>query len=340
MSSWPRSGRIDPFTSVYNLVFHLTIRTLGATELADDLVTVEKLAELFWNSENEFSFIHAVVPWIPSRAKKNRDKAISALYEIFADTINKRKAEQRSENDAVQLMLDQGDTVNEIAPFLMWAIFIGTNTTGIVVCWILMYLKTHPEWDAKVREEFQTLLNEYSTDSTVPMYARLSQIPLDAWEGSSPVMEAIITETVRMAMSVPTMRRNLGEDIEVNGLRVKRGDFMLYPMGAENLNPDNYPDPLKWDPARWADPTKLDRERSQWTYLGWGAGLHPCHGMRGAKLHLKITTALFLPSFEYSRVDKNDNTFHSIPEINYSDARRFSPKGEGRYLHYKKTAGI
>jgi cytochrome P450 len=128
------------------------------------------------------------------------------------------------------------------------------------------------EWDAKVRAEIRCLLDKYSADATLPMHVRLSQIPVDAWECSTPVLEAAITETVRIATSSSHLRRNMGQDIEVNGLTIKQGEFMLYPVAAENLDPVNYPDPLTWDPARWVDPERLERERSQRTFLGWGVG--------------------------------------------------------------------
>ncbi|EGN91175.1 hypothetical protein SERLA73DRAFT_148700 [Serpula lacrymans var. lacrymans S7.3] len=38
---------------------------------------------------------------------------------------------------------------------------------------------------------------------------------------------------------------DLGQGMEKNGLKVKYGEFMMYPMAVENLNPDNYPDPLE-----------------------------------------------------------------------------------------------
>ncbi|EGN97688.1 hypothetical protein SERLA73DRAFT_75348 [Serpula lacrymans var. lacrymans S7.3] len=336
LESWPQSGHMDPFTHVWNVIFHLTNRALGARELADDLSTVKELATLYWSAEQDPSPSSVLLPWIPSRTKQQRMEAMGTLYTTFADTINKRISEGRSENDAVQFMLDQDDTVEEIAPFIMQAIFTGTITTGILVCWILIYLHTYPEWDAKIRQELEALLNEYSPDATLPMYARFSQVPVEAWEGSTPVLEAVITETNRMVISGSNMRRNMGEDIEVNGLKVKQGEFMLYPMGSLHHDADHYPDPLRWDPSRWADPTRLERERSQWSFLGWGVGLHPCLGMRIAKLDLKLAVSLFIQLFEYSRVDKNGNPSKDIPVPNLNDLHRVAPKGEGRYFQYKR----
>jgi hypothetical protein len=83
-------------------------------QLADDPLAMNKLSALFWSAEQDPSPFSILLPWIPSRTRQKKKEATEALYNIFTDSINKRKAEGRTENDAVQFMLDQGDEVDEI----------------------------------------------------------------------------------------------------------------------------------------------------------------------------------------------------------------------------------
>ncbi|EGN97679.1 hypothetical protein SERLA73DRAFT_75339 [Serpula lacrymans var. lacrymans S7.3] len=359
MNSWPKNDQVDPFANSFGLMFHMTMRSQCAREFADDLSTLHGMGELlrFWNSEQEFSFNNAFTSWAPGSVVQKRKKAIGDLYGILTDIIKKRGDEGRCENDAFQFMLDQGDTIDDIFPYMLWIVFIGTApswvvsyfwplfvlrkfifSSAIVANWVLMFLKTHPEWDTKVRNELQSLCGEHCPDLALPAHVRFAQIPLDAWEGSTPVMEAVITETVRIVSTEPAFRRNIGGDVELNGLKVERGEFLMYPFGIEQMNKDNYPNPSTWNPARWADPAKFEHDRSQGKFLGWGIGMHPCLGMRIAKLYIKFTVALFIHNFEYSRVDRSGKVYHDVPVPNLSDTHCLLPKGKGHFLHIKRKS--
>jgi len=236
-------------------------------------------------------------------------------------------------------MLDQGDTTQKIVTFMMGAIFAGIINTGINICWILLFLDANPEWNASLQTELETLLSEYSPDSSLPIHARLSHIPIDAWEDSTPVLEAIIQETIRVIVNGGVLRRNLMGDVNLDGKTVKQGDFMVYPLEDAHLDPEIYPEPSKWNPGRWLkDQEKTaEQQKAHWTFLGWGVGMHPCLGMRFAKLEMKLIAAMYTQAFDYTRVDAQGNRCTGpVPEPDRNDLYRQTPKGIEILLEYKR----
>lgn len=51
--------------------------------------------------------------------------------------------------------------------------------------------------------------------------------------------------------------------------------LQVYLIDDVHMNPEIYPDPLTWDPARYAPGREEDKKVPN-AFLGWGAGFHPC----------------------------------------------------------------
>ena len=96
----------------------------------------------------------------------------------------------------------------------------------------------------------------------------LAQIPLDAWEGSTPVLDATIRETTRLAQPHTAMRKNMGPDMHIDGKLVPSGHYVVYPFSDVHLNEELYPDPWKFDPNR-------PLPDARYSYIGWGGGSAP-----------------------------------------------------------------
>lgn len=66
-------------------------------------------------------------------------------------------------------------------------------------------------------------------------------------------------------------------DVEINGVHIPKGDSVMALLGAANR-----------DPARFADPDRLDLTRSNVKHLSFGQGIHLCLGAALARLETRI----------------------------------------------------
>ena len=125
-------------------------------------------------------------------------------------------------------------------------------------------------------EELKTLVtNHTNTLSKEPLHKRLAAIPLNAWEEELPALDLVIRETLRIAVSGATLRRNLGKDILLADTTIKRGDFLTYSLADVHLNPGIYTDPTKFDPGRFTKGREEDQKET-YAYIGWGVGEFLC----------------------------------------------------------------
>ena len=194
-------------------------------------------------------------------------------------------------------------------------------------CWTLIDLAVHPEWKEKCKNEIEDLLSRHlgDSDTFATVYEKLTTIPFSAWEDELPTLEACTRESQRLSFTGAALRRNVREDIRIGGKLVKRGDFLTYPISEVHLNQEYYPDPHKYDPGRWLRPDPVPN--AVYPYLGWGAGRHPCPGMKVAKLEMKLITAMFLMRYEYELVDEDGKFPNSLPVPNRNDIHQVCGSG-------------
>ena len=64
------------------------------------------------------------------------------------------------------------------------------------------------------------------------------------------------------------------------------------------------------------DPSRYERQEDRkqpYAFVGWGAGRHPCLGMRFAKLEVKCIIAMFLTGYDYNVVDESGSVVTEMP---------------------------
>jgi cytochrome P450 len=104
-----REGAMDPFDDIYRIVYQLTMRTVGATEIAGSPELLATTLRLFEQIEQSNSPARIIFPWLPTPAHFKRMAAGARLYMIFNRIIDERKRSGRREQDPLQYLLDTGE---------------------------------------------------------------------------------------------------------------------------------------------------------------------------------------------------------------------------------------
>jgi cytochrome P450 len=150
----------------------------------------------------------------------------------------------------------------------------------LTASWLMTYLGSHPDWRSKAAAEIEDLLASKcyspvsSPASETPsagyppssLSTRLASIPIEAWENETPVLDALIRETTRVAQPHTAMRRNLGPELYINNKIIPSGAYVIYPFSDVHLDPELYPDPWKFDPGR------KEVTHVPFGSVGWGGG--------------------------------------------------------------------
>jgi len=93
-----------------------------------------------------------------------------------------------------------------------------------------------------------------------------------------------IEESLRIDSPVQILARTCSEDVELDGVRIKKGERVIHSLGSANRDESLYPD---------ADQFRLDRPKPR-DHLGFGAGPHICPGAFLARMETRVAVETLL----------------------------------------------
>ncbi|KAJ2900619.1 hypothetical protein MKZ38_002318 [Zalerion maritima] len=352
------AGVLNPYEDVYRLVYQLTMRTLGCEEIAEDRKLGDETLRLYEDAEEGTSPARFVVPWLPTPAWWRRVKSGARLYGILDGIVKERRRSKEGgarKEDALQVLLDQGASTLGVIEFIMGSLFSGQLNTSINAAALLVYLAQNREWMDKIRSEVDGVVDRHRAqregegesggESDESALDVLKRLPLEAWENDFPLVDVALKETIRIELVGSSYRMNdSGRDMEIGhtGEVVPNGAFSVYQMDDAHMDPDVYPEPLRWDPGRFL---RGEDKKQPDAFLGWGAGRHPCRnnflsativGMRFAKLETFLITAHFISMFDFQLSDKNGNLNPDPPVL--KDRTRFTAHKPSVPVYFRPTA--
>jgi len=108
--------------------------------------------------------------------------------------MSKRKKSGERRADALQIMIDQGDSPKIAVPIIIGSLFAGQFNSGLMSVWSLIHMAEQPKLLERARAEVVEACRQYNTD--------INGLPLDAWEKSFPFLDNVLRESIRMHMYV------------------------------------------------------------------------------------------------------------------------------------------
>jgi len=314
------SSMTDPFDSIYRLVYQLTMRTVGCADIADSPELLRKTLAWFHLVEESTTAASTLFPRLPGVGYFQRMYGGARLYTTLKKVVDSRARTGTRVDDPLQFLIDEGDDMMHIIGFVISGLIAGLLNSGINAGFVLAYLAHSPEWLAHVRAEVETVADKYTPDeaSHQTLAARLAHVPLEAWESELPIVDLCLRDSIRLQTLGSGFRRNISNrDVPIGstGEVIPAGAFAAYPLDDIHMNPAVYQDPTKWDPARYLDPRNEDK-KAPLTFVGWGAGRHPCVGMRFAKLESNVIVAYWAAMFDFSLCDEQGMPTDVLPVSN------------------------
>ena len=155
----------------------------------------------------------------------------------------------------------------------------GTETTSLALCWSILLLAEHPPWRERVEAEV-------------------------ASGGDTPVLEAVLNETLRLYPSAPFMTRVVEASTDLGFATFEQRTEFLLSIYHTHRNPDHWDDPDLFDPRRF-----LGRQvRHRYAWIPFGGGRHLCIGHRVARMEALDALREITRRFRLHRADDLETT--------------------------------
>ncbi|GAB2793859.1 cytochrome P450 [Amycolatopsis magusensis] len=176
--------------------------------------------------------------------------------------------------------------------------FAGLTSVGGTIVWTLLLLALHPK-------PTSDLLGELDRE----FGGRVPEPGDDAKQ--LPVFDAILDESMRLYPGSAYEFKRVHEDLEVDGYRLRSGSPLLLAPWVTQRSPDNFEDPERFRPERFAGRQRAYHKAS---FAPWGFGNRSCVGKGVSRTAIRtvvagITQRYRLDLVPHQRIDVHSGSF-------------------------------
>ncbi|MET0371407.1 MAG: cytochrome P450 [Sphingobium sp.] len=203
--------------------------------------------------------------FVRSAVLEDRIKAAHGVKNYLEEYVAARRGDDRGDMVSAILKADiKGRPLDhgEIMGMVMVLYFGGLDTVASSVGWHMRHVATDRALQARLR-------------------ANPDELP------------GAVDDLLR-AYGVVSTRRIVAEDLTIDGVEMRKGDFVLMPTYLASRDPLQFDDPHQVDPARKA------------RHISLATGVHNCLGAHLAKRELKIVLEEFLAAFSDIRIAEGE----------------------------------
>ena len=208
------------------------------------------------------------LPWFPPvrRLRRALDRLDRTIYAI----VEERRRANVDRGDLLSMLIMATDVEGDgggmsdlqLRDEVMTIFLAGHETTANALAWTWYQLARNREAERELHRELDTVLQGRAP--TPADYARL------------PYTEMVLAESMRLYPPAWGIGRMSVADVQIGPWSVPRGSLVLVSPWVGHRDPRFWPDPLRFDPYRFAPDAKASRPKT--AYFPFGGGPRLCIG--------------------------------------------------------------
>jgi cytochrome P450 len=200
-------------------------------------------------------------------------KGIEELNELIYGMIAQRRGDSTDRGDLLSMLMAAVDTEavkgeaatmsdTQLHDECVTVLLAGHETTANALSFALWLLARHPEVQQAVSDEARAVLGDRAP--AAEDYAKLKYTT------------QVFAETLRLYPPVWVTARTCNEPYEIAGYKIAKGSILIAPQFVVHRDAQWFPDPLRFDPSRFAEEKKSGRPR--YSFFPFAGGSRQCIG--------------------------------------------------------------
>jgi cytochrome P450 len=230
----------------------------------------------------DFRIQNIIPDWLPLRRNRRRAAAGDALDRLIRQVISERRASGEDKGDLLSMLLLSEDetgarmTDQEARDEAVTLFAAGHETTSNAMSWTWYLLSQHPEIEARLQAEVDSVLGDRKYN-----FQDLPNLRYTAM---------IVKESLRLYPPAWVLNaREALADIEIDGYTIPKGGSIFVAPYAVHRNPVYFADPLRFDPERFSP--ENEKRIPRYAYFPFGGGPHVCIGNSFALMEAQLILA-------------------------------------------------
>jgi cytochrome P450 len=288
IASWQAGQTVNLSQAMSRLAMEIVVKALLNYDVSNDRegmgqafnVVVDEVTARFNNPV-------PIPDNVPTPGNLRYRRAIKYLDTMIYRIIRHRQAHPEDQGDLLSMLLqaryeDGSPMTDEQLRDETITIFVaGHDTTATTLSWCWYLLSQHPEVEAKLMAELESVLG-----GRAPTAADLPQLRYT---------EMIVMETLRLYQPTPILGRTSIKEVELGGHHFPAGtEFLIVPMLIHHSS-RYYESPEEFQPERWEG--DLLKRLPKFAYMPFSHGPRLCLGGTFATMEAKLIVATIAQRF-------------------------------------------
>ncbi|MDX1892501.1 cytochrome P450 [Mycolicibacterium sp. 050158] len=299
VDDWRAAGSADGLDVDLDLdCRRLTMQSLGRSILGVDLNERADVIAECMHVASGYAADRALSPvrtprWLPTPARRRARAAVATMLGVAEEILQACRADPTRDAPLVHALICATDPVTgqalsdrDICNDLLIFMLAGHDTTATALTYALWALGHHPELQRRVAAEVAEIGDRELTPADVPRLRYTRQV---------------LDESLRLCPPAAGVGRLALRDFAVGGYRVRKGSIVAVGIQAVHRDPGLWPDPMVFDPERFAPGAGATRKR--WQFVPFSGGPRSCIGEHFALLETTLALATIVGSTEVHSLD-------------------------------------
>jgi cytochrome P450 len=265
--------------NVHDEMLELALRIVGKCLFDLDVQSRDEVKKISAAVDAFMGFLPlAILPFseqiqrLPLPAMKRIRKGQADLDVIIYAMIRERRQSPGDRGDLLSMLLEAVDTEEatgrmsdrQVHDECLTIMLAGHETTANALSFALWLLAKHPDVQTRLHEEANAVLG--------------GRAPTAADYGRLPYATQVFSETMRLYPPVWVVARACVQPYEIAGYPIRAGAILLAPQFVVHRDSRFFPDPLRFDPERFAPEKRDAKGRPRFAFFPFAAGSRQCIG--------------------------------------------------------------
>ncbi|MGE7780490.1 cytochrome P450 [Peribacillus sp. NPDC097264] len=283
ISTWKNGEERMMTEDMMSLALSIVSKTMFSTELKDGYNLIgEPIDDALKVAIKRMRTLFHLPLWIPTKSNREYKEVLDRLDSVIYRIIERRRDEAESRDDMLGILMDARDDVGglgmsdqQVRDEVMTIFLAGHDTTATALSWTLYLLSQHPEVEAKLFHEIDTVIG--NRPPTPDDFMKLSYT------------QNIIWESLRIYPPLYVLSRNAAEDVSLGNYHFKKGDMFLLSSYVMHHKPEYFDQPESFIPERFEN--NYLKTIPPFAYFPFGGGPRVCIGNHFAVMEAVLVLA-------------------------------------------------
>ena len=290
---WKSGETRNIHNDMMNVTLRTVLRSLFGTELGEGMGVIEPALEAIMRASTGFRSIAGYLG-VPSRTRTRYFQALAGLDRVVYGLIARGRerlasgaARADGAKDLLTLLLmardDDGNSMTDrqLRDEVITLLLAGHETTALHLSWTWYLLAQHPEAEAKLHRELDSVLG-----GRAPCAGDIPKLGYT---------ERVLREVLRLYPPAWRIFRKTQEALEVGGYVLPAGSNLVMSQWVTQRDPRWFVDAERFDPERWNEDRAAKLPR--FAYFPFGGGPRVCIGAGFAMTEATLLLAAIAQRF-------------------------------------------